>query len=279
MPLDFRYHLASLTAVFSALLIGILLGVAMINSAVLIDQVKQMREEYKKSQKADEIDQRTDLFNQRTQALLVHKRLLYRNVVLVCDGFVFPEDQMQAVRQTLQQAGATVTAEIILKPGLMQVAPERVKAMYQQIGISADGEPSVQDLLYRFGRDTGRGWTSITQVLEGEKLIRVSGDINMPISTVVYLGGSITSPEDPLNTIDFPFLRACVERRLHIAAAEEFDEKRPSVMSDYQKYAPIAIDNINKAAGRIALVLALSANRQGHFGYRPNADDVAPDIE
>ncbi len=45
-----------------------------------------------------------------------------------------------------------------------------------------------------------------------------------------------------------------------------------------QEIVPITVDNIDHAAGRIALILALAGNQHGHFGYQPNADDVAPEV-
>lgn len=278
MPLDFRYHLASLTAVLLFLLIGILVGVSMTKAKDLSEQVKKLREEFNTSKALREIDQRTDQFNERTQPLLVRNRLLNRNVALVCNGFVFPEGKVQAVRDTLRQAGATITADITIKPALMQLESKQVKELLQQLGVTPGQQPAVHDLSYRLGQDIGRGWTNIAALLQREKLIRVEGDTNIPISMIVYLGGTTVSMEDSLADIDLPFLRACTERELRVAATEPFEVTR-SLVEDYQKVVPITIDNIDRAAGRIALVLALSSNRQGDFGYKSTADDVVPDTE
>ncbi len=278
MPLDFRYHLASLTAVFGALLIGILLGVAMMDPHGLSEQVKRLRIEFESSQVLRNIDQRTDQFNERTQPLLIRHQLANRNVALVCNAFVFPESQVDTVRQVLEDAGATVTVQLTLKSGLMQVAPDQLQHIYQQLQINDEKQADVSDLMYRLGQDLGQSGSEVAGALEHEKLLRISGDFTIPISSIIYLGGAIDSPEDSLNTVDLPFLRACAERHLHVAAAEQLDVPR-SVVADYQKVAQITIDNIDRAAGRTALILALSHNRQGHFGYKANADDVTPDPE
>lgn len=278
MPLDFRYHLASLTAVFGALLIGILLGVALMDRNGLSKQFKQLHQEFHDSQVLRDIDQQTDLFNERTQQKLVGGLLANRNVALIENAFVFPDNKVDDVRRVLDRAGATITVEITLKPGLMQATPEQVQAICRQLQITSDKPEDISDLLYRLGKDLGNGSTALADALQHKKLIHFSGDITKPISTVVYLGGGIDSPEDSLNSVDLPFLRACVERELHVAATEPFEAKR-SMAAEYQKVVPITIDNIDRAAGRTALILALAGNRQGHFGYKPNADDVVPDTE
>ena len=285
MPLDFRYHLASLSAVFGALLIGILLGVAMMEPHHLSEQVnklsqdfKQSHDEYQHLQVLRDINQHTDQFNVRTQALLIGNRLANHNVALVVDAFVFPDDQVDAIRQALEQAGATVTTQITLKAGLLQVAPELVQNIYQQLQLPAKSHTNISDLVYRLGQNLGRGGTDLADKLQQAQLVHIDGDLTTPVSSVIFLGGSIDSPQDSLNTVDLPFLRACAESDVLLAAAEPMEAPR-SVVADYQKVVQITVDNIDRAAGRIALILALSGNRRGHFGYKPNADDVAPDAE
>ncbi len=285
MPLDFRYHLASLTAVFGALLIGILLGVAMTEPHNLSKQVnklsadfKQSRAEYQQIQAQRDLDQRIDQFNERTQALIIRNRLANRNVALVINAFVFPEDQVDGVRQALEQAGATITTQITLKGGLLQEAPDQVQGIYQQLQLSSESRMNISDLIYRLGQNLGQGGTDLADILQQDQLIHIDGNLTTPVSSVIYLGGSTDSPLDSLNTIDLPFLRACAKSDVLIAAAEPLDAPQ-SVVTDYQKVVGITVDNIDHAAGRIALILALSGNRRGHFGYKPNADDVAPDAE
>ncbi len=144
MPLDFRYHLASLTAVFGALLIGILLGVSMMEPRSLSKQVQNLSEdfqkthiEYQKIQQQRDLDQRIDQFYERTQALLIRDRLANHNVAIVVNACEFSEDHVDDIRQALEQAGATVTTQITLKGGLLQVTPEQVQDIYQQLEISS----------------------------------------------------------------------------------------------------------------------------------------------
>jgi len=292
MPVDFRYHLASLTAVFGALLIGILLGVAMMEPRHLSAQVHKLTEDFQRSHEEDQhiqlqlqlqrdLDKRIDQFNERTQAPLIRNRLANHNVALVINAFVFPEDRIDAVRQALEQAGAAVTVQITLKAGLLQVEPDQIQGIYQQLQLPAETKMNISDLIYRLGQNLGRGGTKLADILQQAQLVdinNINGDLTTPVSSIIYLGGSSDSPLDALNTIDLPFLRACADSDVLIAATEPLEASK-SVVADYQKVVPITIDNINHAAGRIALILALSGHRRGHFGYKQYADDVAPDTE
>ncbi|MHB9026240.1 MAG: copper transporter [Armatimonadota bacterium] len=281
MPLDFRYHLASLAAVFSALLIGILIGVAMKEGPGLSNQVESLRKEFQEAQKLQKIDIKNSQFDMSAQELLVRNRLWGRNVLLVQDSNVFPSEQVAEVRQVLQQAGATVTAELVLKPTLRQLAPKQLATVYRQAGRAMPDSPGVEDLMRGLAEDLSRGSSTVLRALRNEKLIQVRGKPDMLFSTVILLGGASNTQHDSLTRIDLPFISACVALGLRVVAAEKFNQEIPemSAVASYKKKATITIDNIDRVAGRVALVWALANNQHGHFGYREEADRVAPDAE
>jgi hypothetical protein len=279
MPLDFRYHLASLTAVFGALLIGILVGVAMKEGPAFSRQITQLRAEFKRSESLREIDAHTDRFNTRMERALVRGRLLGRNVALVVDAAAFPAEQVEAVEGTLRQSGATVVTTITLKPSLLQLTSEQLAAVYLKLGTAMPAKAGPGELVTRLAADLGVGQTTIARVLHEKKLIRVEGNPALPLSTVVLLGGGAPKAIDgSVQRVDLPFLRGCGGRQLRLAAVEPFDIEL-SAISAYKNAANVTIDNIDRAAGRIALVLALSRDLRGDFGYKKTADDVAPEVE
>jgi hypothetical protein len=285
MPLDFRYHLASLAAVFAALVLGILLGVAMKEGPALSNQVQDLSAEFRRSEALRTIDERSNLFNARTQGVLVRHRIVARNIALVSNPVQRDSEQVDVVRRILEEAGplmrapppATVSVEIQMNPALQPVLPDQITAIYQRLNIGdVPTRDPVGDLLRRLAHGLGVGSTQVISALSDAKLITVSGDPSQPVSMVVFLGGSA----DKMNylTTDIPFLRGCVERNLLVAATEPLETPH-SLMHDYQKVAPITIDNIDRVAGRVALVLALANQQHGHFGYKPTAQDVAPACE
>ena len=278
MPLDFRYHLASLAAVFGALIIGILLGVAMREGPALTDQIKVLEAAYGKSEALRKIDARTDDFNGKTQGLLIRNRLAGRTVALIANPLPRAGDELSTVRNTLEDAGATVNTTISLTPALEKLSPERLLALYQGMGsVDIPSHPDTAELMGRMAHALGVAGTPLFTALLDAKLIKVSGDPTLPVSAIVYIGGA-AAKQSYLSDLDLPFLHGCGELGVPFAAVEPFDIDI-SVMADYQKVAPLTIDNIDRNAGRITLVLALSKNLNGHFGYKDSTDSTVPDVE
>ncbi len=278
MPLDFRYHLASLAAVFSALIIGVLLGVAMKEGPVLSNQVQELRKEFHRFDTLRNLEEQTDQFNIATGKPLLRNRLYGRNVALVSNPISGSTAIFEPVRRTFEAAGATVTTEITLRPLLHELQTEQIGIIYQKLGVSPPSEhDAAADLMQRLALTIGSGSTTVTSVLQNYKLIRVKGDPEKPVSIIVFIGGA-SADDDYLDDADMPFLRGCLDRRLMVAAAEQMGAPR-SVVDKYQKVAPYTVDNIDREAGRIALVLALSSDKPGHFGFKSSADDVTPELE
>lgn len=278
MPLDFRYHLASLAAVFGALVIGILLGVAMKEGPALSNQVKALRAEFQRAEALKDIDQRTDRFNAQTQRILLDGRLYGRNIALVCNPTPNATIAVEALRQTLESAGASVTVEVTVKPAMAQLTQEQMERLAQKMGLPrTHTRRAPADLLRRLALEIGVSPANAVKTLEQAKLITVNGEPSRPISSIIFLGGA-SDTGNYIADIDMPFLRACTDRRITVAAAEPL-ETPYSAIKDYQKVAPITIDNIDRAAGRIALAFALATGQNGNFGYKPTADDVAPELE
>ncbi|MHB0936202.1 MAG: copper transporter [Armatimonadota bacterium] len=277
MPLDFRYHLASLTAVFVALIIGILLGVAMTDAPGLGKQIQDLQTEFSRAQVLQNVDDQTNRFNERTQALLVKNRMFGRNVVLVQNTVTFPDKKMAAVRDIFAMAGANITAEVALKPTLLQVTPEQARRVYMRVQRTPPAKAGTANLMRLLATDLGSDLFHVAPALQKEKLISVRGDTTLPISTVVLLGGEGDAAGETVKMIDMPFLQACDERALRLAAVEQL-QTTYSAIPLYRKAAPITVDNIDRAAGRIALIFALSENQAGDYGYKSTANDVMPEI-
>jgi hypothetical protein len=277
MPLDFRYHLASLAAVFGALIIGVLLGVGMREGPALNHQITELRAEYDQSKALQNIDARSDDFNAKTQGLIIHNRLSGRTVALIANPLPVADEQLDAIRATLEDAGATVSTTITLTPALQQLTPDRLLAIEKTLG-SGDlsPQPDVGELMGRLGHALGVADTPVFTACKDNKLIKFTGDPTLPASAIVFIGGS-ADKKNYLNDLDLPFLRACGDLGVPLVATEPFDVGI-STISDYQAVAPLTIDNIDHAAGRISLVLALSKNMSGHFGYKDSADATAPDM-
>lgn len=276
MPLDFRYHLASLAAVFGALVIGILLGVAMKEGPVLSTQIQNLNVEFKRSEALKEVDQKNELFNKRTEILLVRNRLMWRNIALVGNPSPSVEENMDAMRATLEEAGATVTTQIVIKPALLTLTPQQVQPYYDKLGLTVPDESGLDsDLMTRLASEIGSSATPILQAMTKAKCLHVTGDPNKTVTTLIYLGG-VTETDNYLTDVDLPFLRACSQRNFVVVGTEPLGVAPFSAMGEYQKILPFTVDNIDHVAGRVALVLALSNGQKGNYGYKHTADEVVP---
>lgn len=278
MPLDFRYHLASLAAVFGALIIGVLLGVAMKEGPVLSNQVQELRKEFQRYDALRDLDQQTDKFNLLTGKPLLSNRLYGRNVALVSNPVAGTTAVNDALRHSLETAGARVVVEIAMKPLLHELTADQIAAIYSQLGIPVASEhEAIGELMLRLGQAVGSGSVVTISALKDARLITVRGDLEKPVSLIIFLGGA-TTEDDFLEDVDLPFLRGCTERDLQVAATEQLVLSR-SVTDRYRKTVPYTVDNIDREAGRIALILALARGKPGHFGFKSSADDVAPRLE
>jgi hypothetical protein len=118
--INFRYHVVSLTAVFLALAIGLVVGTAALNGPVS-DSLRYQLDALKKdnSNKRDQVDQYRDQINRsqdfatQVAPALLNGKLAGRRVVVVA----LPDtgDYMAGVISMLQVAGATVTAKVTVQ--------------------------------------------------------------------------------------------------------------------------------------------------------------------
>jgi len=118
--INFRYHVVSLTAVFLALAIGLVVGTAALNGPVadsLKDQVTALNKD--NSNKRDQVNQYREELNQTQEfasevaPALLNGKLAGRKLLLV--ALPGSQDYVDLVRSMLTVAGATVTAKVTVQ--------------------------------------------------------------------------------------------------------------------------------------------------------------------
>lgn len=118
--INFRYHVVSLTAVFLALAIGLVVGTAALNGPVA-DSLRYQLDALKKdnSNKRDQVDQYRDQINRsqdfatQVAPTLLNGKLTGRRIAVV--ALPDTSDYMAGVISMLQIAGATVTAKVTVQ--------------------------------------------------------------------------------------------------------------------------------------------------------------------
>jgi hypothetical protein len=118
--INFRYHVVSLTAVFLALAIGLVVGTAALNGPVadsLRDQVNALKKD--NSNKRDQVDQYRDELNRsqdfatQIAPTLLTGKLVGRRLVVV--ALPDTNDYASDVTTMLKLAGATITAQVTVQ--------------------------------------------------------------------------------------------------------------------------------------------------------------------
>jgi hypothetical protein len=152
--INFRYHVVSLTAVFLALAIGLVVGTAALNGPVadsLRDQVSALSKDNSNfraqaNQYREELNRAQDFATEVAPALL-NGKLNGRKLLLV--GLPGSQDYVDLVRSMLTVAGATITAKVTVQDKFFDPAnnTELLDLAMQgsQPTISAEGLPVNSD--------------------------------------------------------------------------------------------------------------------------------------
>jgi hypothetical protein len=152
--INFRYHVVSLTAVFLALAIGLVVGTAALNGPVadsLRDQVSALSKDNgnfraQANQYREELNRAQDFATEVAPALL-NGKLTGRKLVLV--GLPGSQDYVDLVRSMLTVAGATITAKVIVQDKFFDPANNTelldLAEQGSQPTVSAEGLPLNSD--------------------------------------------------------------------------------------------------------------------------------------
>lgn len=118
--ISFRYHLVSIVSVFLALALGVLVGTTVVNQGVIDDLNNRVNSAVKRAEEArtqvGDLQQQVKewgRFATAAEPLLVEGRLTGTEVVIVTQEGV-DASNVERVRRTLQDAGGTVAAELVL---------------------------------------------------------------------------------------------------------------------------------------------------------------------
>jgi hypothetical protein len=285
---DLRYHVASLAAVFVALLIGILVGVGM-SGKVDDAEKKELRR-----QRAD-LESRLETAGE-SRANLVREekafRAFVRNAypVLITDRlkgkriailFVGPVDTALRgdVERTAKDAGSTAPVRIrALKVPISPAKVDRaldgnaVLAQYRGDGALDDLGRKLADELVA-GGDTP-GWDALTSLLVEEK----SGSFRRPVDGVVVVR---TAKPQVAETARFlsGFYGGLADIAVPTIGVETSKVDRSAVPA-WSRAGLSTVDDIEAPAGRLALALLLSGSSIGTYGLKESAGDgVVPPIE
>jgi hypothetical protein len=282
---DLRYHVASLAAVFVALIIGILVGVGLagsgVNKADLVlaqdqrDRARNDANTYK--QQRDQLQRQADAFDLAYPAmmrdLLVGKRIA---VLFVGhrDGGI-----NQAIEKTLLDAGAEPVVRLIsvsvpvnaqnLDNVLFDKGPQFVKYV---------GNDKLENLGKALGSEFATGgqtplWKALGKQLIGER----SGNVRQRVDGVVVARTAKPQTGDTSRFL-LGFYTGVATAEIPAVGVEN-SNTTPSAVKVFRDRGLSSVDDIDLTTGRVALALLLAGAPPGKYGTADGADAVLPTFQ
>jgi copper transport outer membrane protein MctB len=282
---DFRYHALSLVAVFLALAVGVLLGVA-IGDAGLVSSAKRdiessLRADVKSSrdQSAElqaEVDRRND-YERQTYPDLVAGRLAGEQIGLI---FLGPADDgiVDEVREALEPAGATLRWVGVVRepPDIQGLADRATGSRYVAMSVNPD-------LLGPFAERMGGQLVTSGKLIAQERPVLMrsfSGDLGVLDGVVVVRSNSRPQESDDqkgtTDTLENGLVSGLNRTTVPVVGVEQLDTD-PSQISWYRNRGLASVDSIDEISGRAALVFAL-AGADGAFGLKSSAEALLPRV-
>ncbi|MEQ4304421.1 copper transporter [Plantactinospora sp. B6F1] len=308
--INFRYHVVSLTAVFLALAIGLVVGTAALNGPVadsLKDQVNALgkkNEQLRESVNSLETEvQREEDFVREAAPHMLKGTLAGRRVLLL----VLPsgQDQVEGIVEMLRLAGASVTGQIDVQEKfvdpdnsvlLLGVAARAVRPTVPDVGLpSGEGVEKSSALLASALLDRPEGGSPVTEadrrsVLDDyseEGYLNVPEKITGPAEAVVVVSGQPYVDRD-----------AARKDRAVVQLAEQFDKAGAIVVAgngssggnlvaEVRRDPALSktistVDNTNTVAGQVVTALALgrqtTQKQAGAYGVGAGADSLLPEM-
>jgi Copper transport outer membrane protein, MctB len=274
---DLRYHVASLAAVFLALIIGILVGAGLASRtdleqserAVLerrIAELERANEDF--GAQADLLRRQRDAAEEYVDATypaLMNGRLRGKRVAMLFTGQT-DDGTIDTLQQTLEDASGPgiVEREALELP----VNPEEVM---DALGPQFSGL-TMDEVGRRFGEELVEGGD--TPVLDALIPILVQDRRGNPAVeadavVVAHTGVPTDAPTRMFLEGVYAGLRAS---GVPVVGIERTDQ-RPSRIATYKENGISSVDSVDRPIGKLALALLLAGGAEGHYGLKSTAED------
>lgn len=288
---DLRYHVASLTAVFVALIIGILVGVG-ISGRGFVDEAEREKLTNRigdlqvqldaSRQRADDLERQQNAASdlaRESYPVLVGGRLADKRFAVVFVGSV--SDTLGPVEQAIEDAGGTVARLRSIEVPFDQRRLQQVQAALarRQALARYAGEGNLGDLGRAVGRELARGGeTPLLDALADAIIEQRTGDARIKVDGVVVIRSA--DPQRPPTAAFVRGLYAGLSRAgVPVVGVETADAQRTAIPA-FARSRLSTVDDVDAPAGQLALVLLLAGAQRGHYGVSDTATDgILPPIE
>ncbi|MFL5954990.1 MAG: copper transporter [Gaiellaceae bacterium] len=279
--LDLRYHVASLSAVFLALVIGILVGVG-ISGRGFVDKSERRNFENRISALQSRVDQlgaqnallaqqgqAEHTFVQDTYPVLMRDRLKGKRIGVIVIG---PAGRpVGDVRQALADAGGTLSLYRVLKVPIAPAAVRRALAKHPGFQTpEAVGHELAQEW-------ATQGVTPIADVVSPLIVEEQRGGNGKALDGIVIVGAVPTDP--PTAQLVAGMFDGFAAASIPAVGAERIDTVPSAVPAWGQMASLSTVDDVDTPSGKFALTLLLAGAARGHYGVKPAAEAPLPRVE
>jgi hypothetical protein len=291
-----RYHIVSLAAVFVALAVGILLGVA------ISGNLSEAQTSFERSEIArlnEELANQRSFVDAVGRSEAATSELLEEAYPALMDGrlagrgfavlFLGPVDGSvrSAVERTLADSGSGAPVRLIAidtPVDAREVDDELLN--HEELAVYAEDGDDFGDLGEALARElVGGGETPLWTALSNELVEERSGS-SAPAVEGAIIARSWVPPEDaegdelrPTETLFEGLLDGLGAAPVPAIGVETTTGPESSIEL-YRRQGVSSVDNVDTLAGRLALALLLGGGQPGHYGIKDSASDgVAPPIE
>lgn len=300
--LGLRYHVASLAAVFLALAVGILLGVAISGKVSDAENAFQEQELRAAEQDRDAAQARAEAAEQRGEAAaetfegaypaLMEERLADRAIAVLFLGAV-DGSARAAIEETLRDADAGSPVLLLsLDVPIDSEEMENTLAGNELLAAFAGGDGDFGDLGRELGRELVDGdgaprWTALSSRLVAER----SGGFTFAVDGVVVMyswAPAVDESDDPAASPGETLATESLLRGLvsglestGVPVVGVADTMDPEGLTElYRRGGISSVDNVDTFSGRLALAVLLAGGEPGHYGAKDSATDGAtPPVE
>lgn len=274
MGISMRQHLASLVAVFLAMLIGVLVGVSLSQEPALqksMDRLTQVHEEMEQEQqKLAELNDLHAKFESSAAPLLVRGRLADRNVAIFMTCLPEDRDLRDEVIAVLKLAGALDTITVTFWGDYTTACERRGPRLLEELRLSQKNGQTLPALIAGLAAGAvASGNAERLNALGKRRLLNVDGELPGPLRLAVVVGGAASPAEARRETLDEPLIAALLEAEMVVVGCES-SEAAESYMRAYQKANIATVDHLDTVPGLLSMVTALSG-QPGHYGIKPTA--------
>lgn len=287
---DFRYHVASLAAVFIALVTGIVVGVAISGSGfvesrerdLLNAEIRDLRSDLDRARERERelLDSQSaaQAFVEESYPAVIANRLRDRSIAVLFVGQVDTAGVLNAIDRTISDAGGERVRLLAVEvpiDGRLDAIEARLQSRPALAGYA--GPANLRNL----GRDLARefvtgGATPLWDALSSELVQEREGRAQREAEGIV-----VVRTAEPQSGPTARLLRGLYDGLGGSvpAVGVELTRAPSSAIDVYRRSGLSSVDDVDTPVGRVALALLLAGAREGHYGVKDTADTVLPPVD